>query len=403
MNKEVDMNKAPAPHTPCSRGAVQNLPTSKIREIANAGFGVPDVLRFWFGESTRPTPGFITEAAIAALHRNEVFYSHNSGRADLRAALVSYLNRLHGTNLGLDRISVTSSGVSALMLAMQAIVSPGDRVVIVTPVWPNVAQIPAILNAEVNRFSLDVKNGRWHLDTERLLAQITPQTRMLVINSPGNPTGWTMNADSQKIILDHCRRLGVWILADDVYERLVFDDALHSAPSFLRIALPDDRLIVANSFSKAWLMTGWRLGWITAPAELEPDLGKLIEFNTSCAPVFIQAAALAALNGGDSVIAEIRRDLKNNRDFLTGRLSAIEGVDAPLPDGGMYSFFKIAGYDDSVLLAKQLIAEAKLGLAPGAAFGPEGEGWLRWCFAADRASLENGVSRLEHWFAQKRQ
>jgi aspartate/methionine/tyrosine aminotransferase len=396
------MNETDVPNPPCSRQAVQNLPNSKIREIANAGFEVPDVLRFWFGESTRPTPGFITEAAIAALRRNEVFYCHNNGRADLRQGLVSYLNRLHGLTLGSDRISVTSSGVSALMLAMQAIISPGDRVVVVTPVWPNVAQIPAILNADVTRFSLDVKDGRWHLDTDRLLAQITPQTRLLVINSPGNPTGWTMDADSQRVILDHCRRMGVWILSDDVYERLVFDDALESAPSFLRIARPDDRLIVANSFSKAWLMTGWRLGWIVAPVELEGDLGKLIEFNTSCAPEFIQAAALAALSDGDSLIADIRSDLKSNRDFLTGRLGAIEGVEAPLPDGGMYSFFRITGHDESVLLAKQLLVEAKLGLAPGAAFGPEGEGWLRWCFASDRASLEEGASRFEHWLAQKR-
>lgn len=211
-----------------------------------------------------------------------------------------------------------------------------------------------------------------------------------------------MDADSQRVILDHCRRMGVWILSDDVYERLVFDDALESAPSFLRIARPDDRLIVANSFSKAWLMTGWRLGWIVAPVELEGDLGKLIEFNTSCAPEFIQAAALAALSDGDSLIADIRSDLKSNRDFLTGRLGAIEGVEAPLPDGGMYSFFRITGHDESVLLAKQLLVEAKLGLAPGAAFGPEGEGWLRWCFASDRASLEEGASRFEHWLAQKR-
>ena len=381
------------------RDQVRGLEASRIREIANAGFGAQDILKFWFGESDQPTPDFIKASAAKALAADDVFYSHNNGRQDLRRALATYLGDLHGQAFSEQRITVTSSGVSALMLAMQAVVSPGDRVVVVTPVWPNVTQIPAILNAEVVRFGLSVREGAWTLDLDRLLETVTPKTRLLVINSPGNPTGWMLPAEAQRAILDHCRRLGVWILADDVYERLVFAEGLTCAPSFFDVSDAEDRLIGANSFSKAWLMTGWRLGWLAAPAALEADLGKLVEYNTSCAPGFIQAAALTAVQEGGGFVEGMRQDLKRKRDLLLTRLAGVEGVEAPRPEGGMYVFFRLRGRGDSVDLAKRLVAEARLGLAPGAAFGPEGEGWLRWCFAARSDALEEGAERLGRWIA----
>jgi aspartate/methionine/tyrosine aminotransferase len=286
------------------------------------------------------------------------------------------------------------------MMATQAVVSPGDRVVVVTPVWPNVAEIPAILGAEVVRVGLCPSPSGWRLDLDELLDAITPKTRLLVINSPSNPTGWIISSDEQKVILSHARKLGVWILADDVYERLVYQEKITSAPSFLQIAAPEDRVIGANSFSKAWLMTGWRLGWLVTPKELEPDIGKLIEFNTSCAPGFIQSAALAALRHGEEFVQSLRQDLYHKRERLLLGLRSIAGVDAPTPEGGMYVFFRIRGQDDSVELAKRLVSEARLGLAPGVAFGPEGEGWMRWCFAARQSGLDEGVEQLRAWAAQ---
>ncbi|MDE2464589.1 MAG: pyridoxal phosphate-dependent aminotransferase [Alphaproteobacteria bacterium] len=382
-----------------ARDLVHGLPASKVREVANAGFGQSGVLRFWFGESDEPTPEFIKAAATAALARDEVFYTHNNGRDDLRQALADYVSGLHGCARGPGEISVTSSGVSALMIAMQALLSPGDRVVVVTPVWPNVTAIPAILSAHVIRVGLRPGAAGWKLDLDELLAAMTPDTRLVILNSPGNPTGWMLTAQEQLAILERARHLGVWILSDDVYERLIYREDMAYAPSFLRLASAEDRLISANSFSKSWLMTGWRLGWLVAPRALETDLGKLIEFNTSCAPAFVQSAGLAALREGEPMIARLRQELHSKRDRLLRQLNAIPGLDCPPPDGGMYVFFRIPGEGESLALAKQLVAEAQLGLAPGVAFGPEGEGWLRWCFAARAADLDAGAERLRNWMA----
>jgi len=385
------------PHSLTARARIQGLAASKVREVANAGFGQEGILRFWFGESDQPTPEYIREAAAQALRAGRTFYSHNQGIAELRAAIASYLTRLHGRPFEPAQISVTSSGVSALMIAMQAILDPGDRVVAVTPVWPNVTEIPRILGAEVVRVGLEASGGQWRLDVDRLLKAITPDTRLVLVNSPGNPTGWALPAGDRAAILAHCRRLGAWVLSDDVYERLVFGREGATAPTLLQAADPEDRLLGANSFSKAWLMTGWRLGWIVAPAAMGADFGKLIEYNTSCAPEFVQAGGLAAIEQGEPHVERLRRDLEAKRDRVIGRLRELPGVEAPLPQGGMYAFFRIAGHDNSVALAKQLIAEARLGLAPGAAFGPEGEGWLRWCFAAESSALEEGLAHLEGW------
>jgi aspartate/methionine/tyrosine aminotransferase len=380
-----------------ARSLVRTLAASKVREVANECFGQEGILRFWFGESDQPTPVYLREAGAKALAEGRTFYSHNQGIAELRAAIASYLARLHGRPFDSAQISVTSSGVSALMIVMQALLDPGDRVVAVTPVWPNVTEIPRILGAGVVRVGLEARDGRWRLDLGRLLDAITPETRLLLVNSPNNPTGWTLPPEDRAAILEHCRRLGVWILTDDVYERLVFDTVTGSIPSLLQAAEPGDRIIGANSFSKAWLMTGWRLGWIVAPSVMGGDLLKLIEFNTSCVPEFVQAGGLVAIEHGEPHVAQLRRELQAKRDLVVGRLRALPGVEAPTPQGAMYAFFRIPGHADSVALARRLIREAGLGLAPGAAFGPEGEGWLRWCFAAETSSLEKGLACLGRW------
>jgi aspartate/methionine/tyrosine aminotransferase len=378
---------------PVARPEVLGLRTSKIREVANAAWGREGVLTFWFGESDRPTPEFIRQAAADALAAGRTYYTHNLGTAELRGALSAYLSRLHGRAIDAERIAVANSGVSALMIAAQAVVSPGDRVVVVTPVWPNVVEIPRILSARVEGLSLEPAQGKWRLDLDRLMAALTPETRALVINAPNNPTGWTLPAEDRAAILARCRELGIWLICDDVYERLVFDGR-DSAASFLALAEPEDRVIGANSFSKAWRMTGWRLGWLVLPPALREPVGVLLEYNTSCAPDFVQAAAAAALSEGEAHVAELRSELATARDQVLGALRAMPGVEAPQPDGGMYAFFRIAGCTDSVALAKDLIAQAGIGLAPGAAFGHEGEGWLRWCFAHRPEKNAEGLRRL---------
>ncbi|AMO21955.1 pyridoxal phosphate-dependent aminotransferase [Ramlibacter solisilvae] len=380
------------------RSTVQNLEESKIREVANAGMGRSDVLAFWFGESDEVTPDFIREAAIASLRQGETFYAHNLGLPELREAIGAYTSKLHGP-VGAGRIAVTSGGVNALMLACQALVDAGDEVVAVTPVWPNLTAQALIMGAKLRTVPLRPQGGAWQLDLQALLAAITPATRLLIVNAPNNPTGWTLTRDEQRAILEHCRRTGTWILADEVYERLYFDPTPNGcAPSFLDIAQPDDRLVIAHSFSKSFLMTGWRLGWLVMPPAMTHHMGKLIEFNTSCASVFTQRAALAAITHTDDVTPRVVAHLKACRDTLVPLLQALPGVELSPAKGGMYAFFKLDGFDDSLVLAKRLVAEAGIGLAPGNAFAPEAQGWLRWCFASrDPGRLEKGVRRLAGW------
>ncbi|MDQ2777938.1 MAG: pyridoxal phosphate-dependent aminotransferase [Pseudomonadota bacterium] len=380
------------------RKAIQALPGSKIREVANAGLGRSDVLTFWFGESDERTPEPIRQAAADSLARGETFYSHNLGLPELRAAIAAYSSKLHGS-VDAERIVVTSSGVTGLMLAMQMLLDPGDEVVAVVPVWPNLTAQPAILGARVTRIALRPNGARWGLDLDELLAAVTGGTRVLLINAPNNPTGWTLTADEQHKILDHCRRTGAWVVADEVYERIYFgadgSGQRSAAPSFLDIAAPEDRLVVAHSFSKSFLMTGWRLGWLTLPRDSMDAAGKLLEFNTSCAPVFIQRGGEAALRMADDFVPGLIGRLKAGRDRLINGLQALPGVQVESPDGGMYAFFRVEGEADSLAFAKRLVAEHGLGIAPGAAFGPEGEGWLRWCFASlDPGRLDQGLARL---------
>ena len=376
------------------RHTIAGLPGSKIREVANAGLGRPDVLPFWFGESDEVTPLAVRQAAADALLRGETFYSHNLGLAELREALRAYTAGLH-RDPGPDRIAVTSSGVTALMTAMQLLVDAGDEVVVVVPVWPNLPAQPAILGARVVRVALAPDaTGAWRLDLDRLLAAVTPATKLLLLNAPNNPTGWTLTRAEQQALLAHCRRTGTWIVADEVYDRVWFGPE-PAAPSFSDIATPDDRLIVVHSFSKSFLMTGWRLGWLLLPAGQLDAVGKLIEFNSSCAPVFVQRGGLAALAMADGFVPQLIARLKAGRDALCPALAALPGVQVATPLGGMYAFFRVPGAADSLEFAKRLVAEHGLGLAPGAAFGDEGEGWLRWCFASqDTARLVQGVARL---------
>lgn len=376
-----------------ARPVVRSLRASSIREVANAGMGRADTLAFWFGEPDEVTPEFIRQAGKDALDAGDTFYTQNFGIPELRQCISRYVSSLR-VAVDESEIAVTNSGMSALMLTTQALVGPGDRVVIVTPLWPNLVEIPRILGAQVVTVPLGFHESGWRLDVDRLIAELTPDTRALFINSPNNPTGWTMDEGTRDTLLAHCRRLGIWILSDDAYERLYFG-AAPKAPGFMDRRDPGDRIVSTNTFSKSWLMTGWRLGWIVAPRPLMDDLAKLIEYNTSCAPGFVQRAGIAAITHGEPVIARTRARFQAARDQLLGRLRDLPGVEAAVPGGAMYAFFRVQGMDDSLAFAKRAVGEFGIGLAPGIAFGPEGEGCLRWCFASSPERLAQGLQRFE--------
>jgi len=375
-----------------SRPQVRALRNQQIREVANMAIGSKDVLAFWFGEAHLPTPEPIRAAGAAALMNGDTFYTPNLGLPELRQDIASYLSRWHRP-IAAERIAVTSSGVSALMITLQAIVGPGDSVVAVTPVWPNLCEIPKIIGAEVIPVPLQFGPDGWRLDLDRLIGAINPGVAALVINSPNNPTGWTLSRAEQETILARCRAVGTWLIADDVYERLYF--RAPCAPSFLDIADPADRFIECNSFSKAWRMTGWRIGWAAIPEVLAATYGKLIEYNTSCVPGFVQSAARVALSKCEADVSYLVAEIKANQQRLYERLSAVGRVELGAPAaGGMYAFFRIRGLDDSLAFCKQLVAKARVGLAPGSAFGDDSREFVRWCIATEPGKLETGLDRF---------
>ena len=275
------------------RRSIAALPSSKIREVAHLGMGREDVIPLWFGESDLPTPKFICDAAAQALAAGDTFYQPNPGIAELRTALSDYMNRLYGTQLTLHNVIVSASGMNALMLVMQSLIDPGDVVVTTTPAWPNLPAVPRILTGAIREVPLSPGNAGWRLDLDRLFDACDARTRVIFLNSPNNPTGWMMSAEQQKAVLDFARKRGIWIVSDEVYARIVYDRPV--APSFLEQALPDDRVIVINSFSKTWSMTGWRLGWITVPAELGPTFEMLTEYTVAGPAGFIERAGVVAV------------------------------------------------------------------------------------------------------------
>jgi len=388
--------KIAEPH-PIKRASVReralSIPSSRIRDVSEGSMGDKSIIPLWFGEPDQPTPPFIREAAKASLDRARTFYTENQGIPPLRAAIANYLSRLLNVSVGADRISATVSGMSAIMITMEALIEPGDNVVLHSPLWPNCLESIRVMGGEVRAVPLTMGDGTWVFDLDRLFAQVDERTKAILVNSPNNPTGFMLSREQQRNILDFCRARGIWLLADEVYDRIVFDGT--HAPSFLEIATPEDALVVFNSFSKTWCMTGWRIGWIVAPVELGTVFGKLIEFNFSCAPMFVQDAAIVAVEQGEDFIRASAQRYKRGHDLVFQRLRGIDRVRVQPTQGGFYSFFAVDGMTDSFAFARKLVEEGKVGLAPGIAFGAAGEGYLRLCFANEPATLSTALDRIE--------
>jgi aspartate/methionine/tyrosine aminotransferase len=389
------MTTAPLPLRP----EIDSLEPSKIVELWQRGFGMDDLVPLWVGEGDTPTPQFICDAAARALSDGQTFYTHKRGWPELRGALADYHAAIHGVRLSDDRISVTSAGMNAIQLVLQAILRAGDELIAVTPVWPNALSAAKAHGGRIVEVGLQADAaGAFTLDLDALADAIGERTRAIFLASPSNPTGWTASRDQLQAILELCRARGVWLIADEVYHRFVYADpgGAHaaSAPSVLALAAPEDPVFVVNSFSKAWAMTGWRLGWLVHPPSLQPAIDSLIEFNTSGAPAFLQAGALAAVRDGEAVVAEQVARCRAGADLVTQRLGAMRRVTLARPQGAFYAFFRVDGVDDSLAFAKRLLSDTRVGLAPGIAFGPAGEGFLRLCFASSRARLSTAMDRL---------
>ena len=381
--------------------SVEDVPHSRIRELAEMAMPMQGVLRLYFGESNLPTPDYIKDAAIRAMAEGYTFYTENAGLPSLRRAIAEHYRRLQGVELdAAGEIVVTASGVQALNLAIRCVLDPGDEALVLTPAWPNGASIVAMSNAVARQIPQPLCNGRYGVDFDRLEAAVTRRTRLLVYTSPSNPLGWVATADEQQGLLDFARRHGLWLLADEVYDRLYYAGPLgRPVPSILRKATPDDAVLVVQSFSKSYCMTGWRLGWLVAPRPLAAKATQLNEFVVSHAPSFTQKAGEAALTQGESELIQMLHRLKENRDLCLEALGGISGVTVPTPDGAFYLFPSIDGLTDSFAFCKRLLEETRVGLAPGVAFGTGGEGSVRLCYAADRSVLEPALERLARFLA----
>ena len=380
------------------RPEVLAIETQQIMQVSRLAMDDPEVIAMWYGESDITTPEFICDAAASALRRGQTFYTHKWGIPRLRETLAVYTGGLYGTKIAKDRVTVTSSGMTGIMMMMQALVGAGDNILVVDPIWPNGALAAQVMGGEVRRTSLEANSqGDWHLDLDKLFSAVDARTRLIFVNSPGNPTGWMMEGEQQRAILDFCRERGIWIVADEVYGRLVYDRAV--APSFLNIADPEDPVVVVNSFSKSWAMTGWRMGWLIHPERLTEKIGDLVEYNTSGTPEFLQEAGIVAVRDGEETVAAMVERCRNGRDAASRRLAGMPRVIYRPPAAAFYAFFKVDGMEHSLDFAKRLATEFKVGIAPGTAFGPSGEGWLRLCFAQSPERIDEAMDRLERALA----
>jgi aspartate aminotransferase len=369
-----------------------NFPPSRIVEIARLGFGNPDVDFLCFGESDQRSPASAHDAVLAALDAGVTTYADVRGIAPLRLALARYLSDLHAKPVAESRIQVTASGMTALNVALAAVVRTGERVVVHAPVWPNIPTVIRLRGAAVDMLDLDaLAGGGFRLDLERL-GQKLPGARALVLNSPNNPTGWTATHAELTAILELCRRHGVWLISDEVYSRLVYDGSA-AAPSLLDIAEPADRVMVVNSFSKTWAMTGWRLGWLVVPEGMRDAVTEIVEVTHSGVSPFVQHGGVAALGDRDFV-ARFRELCARGRTLVGETLAGLNTIRYAPPAGAFYAFIRIEGLTDSLELARRLVLHHRVAVAPGSAFGPAGEGHLRICFAHEPERLQRAMGHL---------
>jgi aspartate aminotransferase len=377
--------------------SVERVPHSRIRELAEIAMGMDGVLRLYFGESNLPTPDYIKRAAVHAMENGYTFYTENAGLPSLRRAIAENYRRLHGVALDpANEIVVTASGVQALNLAVRCTLDPGDEALVLTPAWPNGSSSVMMANAAVTQIAHPLCGDRYVCDFDALEAAVTPRTRLLLYTSPSNPLGWVATEEEQRKLLEFARRHDLWLLADEVYDRLYYTGAAlgDAAPSILRMATRDDAVMVVHSFSKSYCMTGWRVGWLVARRDMGMKATQLNEFIISHAPSFAQKAGETALADGEPELRRMLERLSENRDICMQALSGIDGVTVPKPDGAFYLFPRIDGLEDSFAFCKRLLEETRVGLAPGVAFGAGGEGSIRICYAAERSILEPAMERL---------
>ena len=375
------------------RAQIRDLHTESIADLAIRARELGDVIPLWYGEGDMVTPPFIREAAKAALDEGQTFYIPNMhGYGPLNEALAGYQTRLHGRDIPVSRTTVTPGGMQALFMALELLVDTGTNVVYVAPQWPNIHNAIHLVGGEPRPFSLDF-DGDWKLDLDGLFAACDARTRAIFLSTPSNPTGWTASREEMLALLEFSRRTGIWIISDEVYGRLYFDAPV--APSILQIAEDGDRVLSVNSFSKAWAMTGWRIGWLTHPSGVAGQIGAMTQLMNSGTSGSVQAGATAAILEGEPLVEEIRQRIRTGLDLAYGALAQIPGMVLPTkPRGGMYAFFAVEGEADARKVCADILEKARVGLAPGYLFGSKANAFLRMCVCRERGQIETALGRM---------
>ncbi|MBS3650480.1 pyridoxal phosphate-dependent aminotransferase [Pseudaminobacter sp. 19-2017] len=376
------------------RAQIRDLQTENISHLAIRARELGDVIALWYGEGDMVTPAFIREAAKAAFDDGLTFYIPNMrGYGPLIEALADYQTRLHGRPIPIERTTVTPSGMQALYMALELIVDVGTNVIYVAPQWPNIHNAIHLIGGEPRPFPLEFRDGDWRLDLDKLFASCNARTRAIFLSTPSNPTGWTATKAEMEALLEFSRRTGIWIISDEVYGRLYFDGDV--APSILQIAEDGDRVMSVNTFSKAWAMTGWRVGWLTHPSGVADQLAAMTQYINSGTAGPIQAGAAAAIRQGESLVQEIKERVKTGLDLAYDRLGRINRVVLPAkPRGGMYAFFALEGESDSRRACTDILEKARVGLAPGYLFGSPADRFLRMCVFRSAEQIETALDRM---------
>ena len=380
------------------RPELLDVQESPLVRIATAAEQREDSLKLCYGESDMPTPEFICRASFDATLEGHTFYTYPGGYLELREAVGEKFLALHGIEYGSDEIICTVGAGMAIFLAVKALVGPGDNAIVVTPAYSIFASAITMSGGATRQVPLTCDGDRFHLDLDRIRHAVDSRTRMLIVNSPSNPTGWVISREEQEALWLLATEHDFMILSDEIYDRLVFDEPV--APSFAAVATDRDHLIVINGFSKSYNMTGWRLGYGLAGKQLISLMTKAGEFMTSSPPAMVQQAGIVALRDGEDYIRKIRDLYGQRRSFVMERIRAIPHVSLPPPRGAFYAFMEIEGLTDSAAFAERLVGETGVALAPGAAFGPGGEGYLRLCFASSEEILQMALARFDEFMSR---
>jgi aspartate aminotransferase len=375
---------------------------AKARQLKAAGVKVYD---FSLGEPDYDTPKHICEAAEKAALGGQTHYTPTSGTAEVKAAIVRWYKKVHGYEFGPENVIVSNGAKHSIHNTLAATIGPGDEVIIPTPYWVSYSDLVSMTGAAPVLVTTTAASG-FKMTPQQLKSAITTRTRMLMLNSPCNPTGTVYTRAELEAIVDVMLGTEAAILSDEIYEQLTYGDARPTCVATLRPELKD-RTITISGASKSYAMTGWRMGWAIAPAAVVKAMDTIQSQETSCPSSVSQAALIAALDGPQDCVAEMRKEFAARRELTVSLLRAIPGVTLPVPDGAFYAFFDISLYfgktfgdrkvTDSLSFCTALLEQAHVNLVPGSAFGAEG--FVRMSFATSRKTIEEGIARLKEWLA----